>query len=118
MYLITDIYKLVVMVPSEALEGATNPNLTLNIPQVFSIDIKGKPILYVKMYKDMYGYIRVALLFYEKLASDMKVDGIFDKPPMTPVCPIRRSPGKIHHRVANICQPKPHEYCKEETNIN
>ena len=36
---------------------------------------KGKPILYVKMHKALYGMMRSALLFYRKLVGDLEAYG-------------------------------------------
>ena len=37
--------------------------------------MKGKPLLYIKMYKALYGLLRSALLFYKKLVGDLQKYG-------------------------------------------
>ena len=35
------------------------------------VESNGNPLLYVKLHKAMYGYIRSEILFYEKLTWDL-----------------------------------------------
>jgi hypothetical protein len=43
-------------------------------------DRKGNPILYVQLYKSMYGLLRSALLFYRKLRSELEAIGFVVNP--------------------------------------
>ena len=43
--------------------------------QYITTNSKGKPVLYVKMYKALYGLLRSALLFYKKLVADLEAYG-------------------------------------------
>jgi len=43
--------------------------------QYITTNSKGKPVLYVKMYKALYGLLRSALLFYKKLVVDLEAYG-------------------------------------------
>ena len=39
-------------------------------------DMRGKPVLYVKMLKDLYGMLQSALLFHRKLVKDLQKYGL------------------------------------------
>jgi hypothetical protein len=45
-----------------------------------TVDRKGTAILYVKMQKALYGLLRSALLFYNKLVADLESDGLMLNP--------------------------------------
>ncbi len=49
--------------------------MVLVAPEVYrkyiTTDKKGKPILYIKLQKALYGCLKSALLFYKKLVSDL-----------------------------------------------
>ncbi len=45
-----------------------------------TVDRKGTAILYVKMQKALYGLLRSALLFYNKLVDDLESDGFVLNP--------------------------------------
>ena len=45
-----------------------------------SVDSKGKPILYVKLQKALYGLMRSALLFYRRLVKDLEGNGFVINP--------------------------------------
>ena len=45
-----------------------------------TVDRKGTAILYVKMQKALYGLLRSALLFYNKLVADLVGDGFVLNP--------------------------------------
>ena len=45
-----------------------------------TVDRKGTAILYVKMQKALYGLLRSALLFYNKLVADLESDGFLLNP--------------------------------------
>jgi hypothetical protein len=45
-----------------------------------TVDRKGTAILYVKMQKALYGLLRSALLFYNKLVADLESDGFVLNP--------------------------------------
>ena len=53
--------------------------MTLVVPQVYrkyiTTDSKGRPVLYVKLQKALYGMLKSALLFYKKLLSELMSQG-------------------------------------------
>ena len=88
----TDIDELVVMVLLRALSDILNLTYTILYRKLLVIGRNGKPILYVKLQKAMYGYIWAKLLFYEKLSRYLKSMG-FVITSMTSVCTIKFSTG-------------------------
>ena len=79
-YMSTEIDNLVVMVLRRALAYL----LILVDPSLYRkymvIDSNRKPIFYIKLQKFVYSYIRVSLLFYEKISCDLKAMGFVIKP--------------------------------------
>jgi hypothetical protein len=43
-------------------------------------DKRGNPVLYVQLYKSMYGLLRSALLFYRKLRAELEAFGFIINP--------------------------------------
>ena len=58
------------------LEGPLSKLMMKVDPKLYSkyvkINSKGKSILYVKMHKDLYEFLRSAVLFYKKLSTTLK----------------------------------------------
>ena len=52
-------------------------------------DKRGKPVLYVQLYKSLYGLMRSALLFYRKLRGELEAYG-FTINPYDPCVAIRK----------------------------
>ena len=53
-------------------------------PQIYrkyiTLDRKGMPVLYVKLHKALYGFIRASLLFYRKLRKELEEYGFVVNP--------------------------------------
>ena len=74
-YLSTDIEKLVVTVLCGELEELLTLTDTVLYRKYTVVDSIRKTILYVKLQKALYRYIIISLLFYEKIARELKVMG-------------------------------------------
>ena len=61
------------------LEGALYEIMVKVVPKIYRkcviMSRKGKPLLYVKMKKALYGLLRSALLFHRKLVNDLEACG-------------------------------------------
>ena len=61
--------------------------MVLAAPQVYrkyvTTDVKGEPVLFVKLQKALYGMLKSALLFYKNLLTDLVTKG-FTKNPYNP----------------------------------
>jgi hypothetical protein len=63
--------------PLAELMDQVAPNLYC---KYITVDRKNTPILYVKMQKELYGLLRNALLFYQKLVGDLEKNGFVLNP--------------------------------------
>ena len=61
-------------------------------------DKKGNPVLYVQLYKSLYGLLRSALLFYKKFKSELEAYG-FEMNPYDPCVFNRTAKGGHQHTV-------------------
>ncbi len=66
------------------LKGKLAELMELVAPHIYqkhiTIDNRGEPMLYVKLHKALYGLLKSALLFYNKLSGDLKAHGFTINP--------------------------------------
>ena len=79
-YIHTETNEEVIMVP----EGSLSEFMMKLDPKIYrkyvTINSRGKSILYVKMHKSLYGFLRSALIFYKKLSHKLEVYGLVINP--------------------------------------
>ena len=83
--------KIVVMLTGELCELMVKVEPTI-YRKFVTKDRKGKPILYVELFKSVYGLLRSALLFYRKLRGEL-VDYGFKMNPYDPCVANMDTPG-------------------------
>lgn len=71
--------KVIIILRGELCELMCMVNPKLYRKYVFK-DKKGKPVLYIELYKSLYGLMRSALLFYKKLQKELKEYGFTMNP--------------------------------------
>jgi hypothetical protein len=90
------------------------PNIYRN---VITLDANNQPILYVKLQKALYGCLRSALLFYEKLVGDLKSQ-VFELNPYDPCVANNVIAGEQFTLTWNVDDIKmSHKYSNEVTKV-